>query len=110
MTTSTTFSPQDFLSQYWQRKPVIIKQFLSNFVDPIDEHDLAGLAEESDVDSRLVINGTNGWDVLQGPFSDLNKVCRDSWSLLVQGVDVYNEECSALMDKFNFIPHQSSNN
>lgn len=105
MTTATTFSPQDFLSQYWQRKPVILKEFFTHFVDPVDEHDLAGLAEEPDVDSRLVIKDDNGWDVLQGPFGDLNNVCRDSWSLLVQGVDVYNEECSGLMERFNFIPH-----
>jgi 50S ribosomal protein L16 3-hydroxylase len=43
-----------FLSQYWQKKPLVIKQGFDNFIDPLDEHDLAGLSQEPFIDSRIV--------------------------------------------------------
>jgi 50S ribosomal protein L16 3-hydroxylase len=100
-----TFDPGQFLSQYWQRKPVLIKQLFPRFKDPVDEHDLAGLAEFPEVDSRLVVRDGDQWELHQGPFEDINQLCVSSWSLLVQGVDYYNQSCSDIMDAFGFIPH-----
>lgn len=99
------FSAADFLLHYWQKKPVVIPQGLVDFNDFVDEHDLAGLAMEEDVDSRIVSHGPAGWQVAQGPFEDFDEVCQDQWSLLVQGVDRYIPEASDLMRAFSFIPH-----
>lgn len=46
----------EFLEKYWQKKPVVLKNAFPNFVDPITPDELAGLAMESEVDSRLVSN------------------------------------------------------
>lgn len=44
----------EFIERYWQKRPVVLKRGFSNFVDPISPDELAGLAMENEVDSRLV--------------------------------------------------------
>ena len=99
------FDSDTFLSEYWQQKPVVIKRFFPNFVDPIDENDLAGLAQEAEVDSRIVSNTNGQWDVAQGPIEDFDQVCQGQWTLLVQGVDKYIQDVTPIMTPFNFVPH-----
>ena len=59
-----------FLAEVWQRKPLVIKKGFQDFQDPIDEHDLAGLAQDADIDSRIVSLNNNNWSVEQGPFDE----------------------------------------
>ena len=99
------FDIETFLAEYWQKKPCLIKQFAPNFVDPIDEDDLAGLAQEDDVDSRIVSQEKGTWQVSQGPFTDFEPLCKGSWSLLVQGVDRYISEVDSLSQLVSFIPN-----
>ena len=96
---------QHFISQYWQKKPLVIKQGFDNFIDPLDEHDLAGLSQEPTVDSRVVSQTANTWQVSHGPFEDVNTYCLGAWSLLVQSVDHFIPEADAIMRAFDFIPH-----
>jgi 50S ribosomal protein L16 3-hydroxylase len=94
-----------FLSQYWQKKPLVIKQGFDNFIDPLDEHELAGLSLEASIDSRIVSRTNNTWQVSHGPFEDVNTFCLGAWSLLVQSVDHFIPEADELMRAFDFIPH-----
>jgi 50S ribosomal protein L16 3-hydroxylase len=94
-----------FLGQYWQKKPLVIKQGFNDFIDPLDEHDLAGLSEEPSIDSRIVSKTDNTWQVDHGPFEDVNQYCVGAWSLLVQSVDHFIPEADELMRAFDFIPH-----
>jgi 50S ribosomal protein L16 3-hydroxylase len=94
-----------FLGQYWQKKPLVIKQGFNDFIDPLDEHDLAGLSEEQSIDSRIVSKTDNTWQVDHGPFEDVNQYCVGAWSLLVQSVDHFIPEADELMRAFDFIPH-----
>lgn len=103
------FNSQQFLKECWQKKPCVIKGFVSNFSDPIDENDLAGLAQEPNVDCRIVSkstsNGEQEWQVAQGPFEDFEPLCQGDWSLLVQGVDRYIPEIDHLAKLVHFIPN-----
>ncbi len=99
------FDKADFLANYWQKKPRVIKQGLVNFVDPLDEHILAGLSQEGEVDSRIIHRLDSRWDVAHGPFIDINQHCVGAWTLLVQSVDQYVPEAEALLRSFDFIPH-----
>ena len=102
---SVNFDIDDFLSNYWQKRPVVLRQALSDFSDFLDEHDLAGLSEDDEVDSRIIQNTEGNWHVTQGPFEDFAPLCTGKWTLLVQGVDKYLDEASELMRTFSFIPH-----
>jgi 50S ribosomal protein L16 3-hydroxylase len=100
----TDFDQAHFLNEYWQKKPCIIRGFIDSFTDPIDEHELAGLAQEDEIDSRVVscINGQ--WSAYQGPFDTFDEICTGAWSLLVQGVDRYIDDIDELTQLVNFIP------
>ncbi len=97
-----------FLRDYWQRQPLLIRQGLPGFQCPIDGGDLAGLALEEEVESRLVMgDGREGpWQLRQGPFSetDFTSLPVTPWTLLVQGVDLWVPEIHALVDAFDFLP------
>jgi len=101
----TQFDAATFLAQYWQKKPCVIKQFASDFIDPIDENDLAGLAQEEEVDSRIVSFYKEQWRVATGPFDDFNEHCVGSWTLLAQGVDKYIDEVNHLTQLVDFLPY-----
>lgn len=94
----------DFLQRYWQKRPVIIKRGFKNFVDPLTPDELAGLAMENEVDSRLVSNGEGRWQVSHGPFESYDHLGESHWSLLVQAVDHWHEPSAALMRPFRALP------
>ena len=48
-------SQQTFMEEYWQKKPVLIRQASPNFESPITADELAGLACEEEVNSRIVM-------------------------------------------------------
>lgn len=94
----------DFLQRYWQKRPVIIKRGFPQFIDPISPDELAGLAMENEVDSRLVSHQEGQWQVSHGPFSHFDHLGEHNWSLLVQAVDHWHEPSAALMRPFRQLP------
>ncbi len=96
---------EQFLNEYWQQKPIVLKAALNNFDDPIDANELAGLAMEEVVESRIVTTKNNEWSVKHGPFSDFDNLPEQGWSLLVQGVDRWNPEVFALRNAVKFLPN-----
>lgn len=94
------FSWPEFIRQYWQKKPVYIRQGLKNFQDPITADELAGLALESTVDSRLVSHQNGTWRVEYGPISEYQHRDPKNWTLLVQGVDHWVPDTLPLMQCF----------
>ncbi|MGD8106416.1 JmjC domain-containing protein [Pantoea sp. FN0302] len=94
----------DFLQNYWQKRPVILKRGFKNFIDPISPDELAGLAMENEVDSRLVSQQDGKWQVSHGPFESYDHLGEHNWSLLVQAVNHWHEPAAALMRPFRFLP------
>lgn len=106
MTLSSHFDAADFITHYWQKKPLVIRGLFNDFEDPLDEHELAGLAQEVEVevDSRIVAREGEQWRVEHGPFEHFDDICQGAWSLLVQGVDRFSEPANALIKCFDFLP------
>jgi len=101
------FDVKDFLTNYWQKKPLYIPQLIPDFQDPISPEELAGLAMEADCESRL-LEGTepDSWELSQGPFAEsrFTALPNDGWTLLVQAVDQWNEPVFDLKQLFQFLP------
>lgn len=100
-------SPREFLRDYWQRKPLLIRQAIPNFESPLSADELAGLSLEEEVESRLVIeHGAQPWEMRRGPFSEetFKDLPEKDWTLLVQAVDQFVPEVSALLEQFRFLP------
>ncbi|WP_115720599.1 ribosomal protein uL16 3-hydroxylase [Gallaecimonas mangrovi] len=94
---------QGFLTEYWQKKPCLIKGGIQAFEDPLDANDLAGLAMEAEIESRLVVKNGDKWDVQHGPFENF-PTSETDWTLLVQAVDHWFEQSQDLMSLFDFMP------
>jgi len=106
---NTGLNQQQFLQKYWQKKPLLIRQAFPEFESPISAEELAGLACEPEIESRLIEEyGRDGsaWQVSTGPLtdSDFARLPETHWTLLVQDVDKHLPELQALLDIFNFIP------
>jgi 50S ribosomal protein L16 3-hydroxylase len=99
--------PRQFLEEYWQKKPLLIRAAIPGFTGLLSAEELAGLACEEDVQSRLVTQRQKKWRVEQGPFEEARflKLPEKDWTLLVQGVNHHMPEASALLQQFDFIPH-----
>lgn len=106
------FDIDTFLRDYWQKKPLLIKNAFANWQNPLEPDELAGLACEEEVESRLLTQtqqGKNGegWNLEHGPIpeSRFSKLGNRDWTLLVQAVDHYVPEVAALIEPFRFIPN-----
>jgi 50S ribosomal protein L16 3-hydroxylase len=101
------FDIDGFLSEHWQKKPLLIKNPWKSWSNPLDPDELAGLACEEEVESRLVTQARDTWKLEHGPFreSRFSKLGKKPWTLLVQGVDQYAPEVAALIEPFRFIPN-----
>ncbi|AGA33235.1 transcription factor jumonji jmjC domain-containing protein [Thioalkalivibrio nitratireducens DSM 14787] len=101
-------TPEAFLRDYWQQCPLLIRQAIPGFVNPIDAEDLAGLACEEDVRSRLVIGypDRRDWQVEYGPFRPerFANLPETAWTLLVSEVEQYWPPGPEWLQRFDFIP------
>lgn len=101
----SNFSQAQFLAQYWQKKPVLIKGAFNSFDDPIDANELAGLACEEEIESRIIIKQADNWHVEHGPFDNFEHLSEQDWTLLVQAVDHVSTQTAELIEPFRFIPN-----
>ena len=108
MTLLGEISTKTFLETYWQQQPLLVRDALPNWPSPLSGDELAGLAMEPDVASRMVRGSEDQdpWSVAFGPFeaADFATLPTSNWSLLVQSTDLWVPEIAALKHQFNFLP------
>ena len=97
-----------FLRDYWQKRPLLIRQAFPDFETPVQPEDLAGLACEETALARVISHdrATDGWTVRTGPFQeeDFPGMPDHDWTLLVQDVDKWDPDVRALIQHFDFLP------
>ena len=102
-------SPDVFMKEYWQKKPLLVRQAIPNFKPLLDRGELFELAASEDSQARLVIQKpgeTPAWQFKHGPFERraLPALKRPGWTVLVQGVDLQHDGVHDLMNQFRFVP------
>jgi 50S ribosomal protein L16 3-hydroxylase len=101
-------SVNEFLRDYWQKKPLLIRQAVPGFKGLLDPQQLITLACTDDVQARLVTHQRNKWALRNEPFepADFDGLSKKGkWSVLVQGVNHFLPSGTDLIKQFNFIPH-----
>ncbi len=100
-------SVNEFLRDYWQKKPLLIRQAVPAFGGLLDPQQLIALACNEDVQARLVTQQRGKFALQQAPFEpeDFSRLGKSKWTVLVQGINHYLPEASALLKRFSFIPH-----
>lgn len=97
-------TPKQFLEQYWQKKPLVIRQGFKNFNDLLSPEEIAGLACEDMVESRRVFKENNEWQAEFGPFESYEELGATDWTLIVQALNNWVPEAEELIKCFDFIP------
>ena len=98
-------SAANFMKNYWQKKPLLIRKAVeAGHSCPLPPARLKKLAKQDDVESRLIWQENGQWNMENGPFSRFPKVTEPNWSLLVQSVDLHDDVTAELMQQFRFIP------
>lgn len=100
-------SINDFLRDYWQKKPLLIRQAMPGFTGFLDPEQLKSLSCSADAQARLVTNKRGKWHLHEGPFEAENysALGKTKWTVLVQGVNHILPEAAELLKRFDFIPH-----
>lgn len=99
---------EQFLAEYWQKKPLLVRNTLPEIVGLLEPHDVMELALDENVTARLIKQkdkDPNQWSVKSSPLikADFQKMPK-LWTLLVQAVDHYSFDLAELWKKFPFIP------
>ncbi len=121
-----------FLREHWQKEPLLVRGAFPRFRDPITPDELAGLACEDGVESRIVEShgsgagrvsgasrgssasrassarrGVRPWEVTWGPHEESRfaSLPDHDWTLLVQEVNRWVPEAALLLDRFAFVPN-----
>ncbi|TCH64179.1 cupin domain-containing protein [Acinetobacter sp. ANC 4862] len=99
---------EQFLAEYWQKKPLLVRNALPEIANLLEPNDVMELALDENVSARLIKQkdkDPNQWSVKSSPLTkaDFQKMPK-LWTLLVQAVDHYSFDLAELWKKFPFIP------
>ena len=101
-------SAEQFLRDYWQKKPLLIRNAFPAFASPLQSEDLAGLACEEGALARIVRHDwqADTWQVENGPFPEekFPGMPHQDWTLLVQDMDKWDADVAGLLAHFDFLP------
>ena len=98
---------QRFLDEYWQKKPLLLRQAFPDFDTPLPADELAGLSLEPETTGKLIIQDDLGaYHLEYGPFDEerFTTLTGNQWSLLVTDVEKHIPEFAAFLQPFRFIP------
>ncbi len=97
-----------FLRDYWQKRPLLIRNAFPGFESPISPDDLGALSLEATALSRLILwdRKKDKWAVETGPLPEdrFDRVPERDWTLLVQDVDKWDADVRELVEAFPFLP------
>lgn len=98
-----------FLREHWQKKPLLVRNAFPGFRDPLAPEELAGLACEEGVESRIIRErgGRAPWEVTYGPHpeSRFTSMPARGWTFLVQELNRHVPEAALLLERFAFLPN-----
>jgi len=97
-----------FLQEYWQKKPLLVRNAFPGLESPLSPDELAGLACEEGANARIVFerHAQGHWHVQHGPLQedDFGTLPEKNWTLLVTDVEKHVPAAKRLIDRFRFIP------
>ncbi|HET7060997.1 MAG TPA: cupin domain-containing protein, partial [Nitrosospira sp.] len=100
-------SPKKFLREWWQKKPLLIRQAIPGFTGFLNREQLIELACQDDAHSRVITQAKGKWKVKNGPFRPraFSRLPETQWTLLVQDVNHFIRPARDLLLRFDFIPY-----
>ena len=99
-------TPEIFLRDYWQKKPLLIRGGLPEIVGQLEPDDILELAQTEEVVARLIKqHSEDNWELFTSPLSEEDFTnMPEKWSVLVQNLEQWSPQLGSLWNKFGFIP------
>ena len=102
-------SAQQFLDEYWQKKPLLIRAAFAKKFAPLTKAEIFRLSSYDEAESRLISIAGGRWSLDHGPFlrGTLPALAKDpqaKWTVLIQDTQHFSHEAHALLAHFNFLP------
>ncbi len=100
-------SPETFLRDYWQKKPLLVRNALPGFAGLLAVDELVSLACQDSSQSRLITREDGEWNVQSDMLTvaDFASLDNKQWTLLVHDVNHYLMAARDLLLQFSFIPY-----
>jgi 50S ribosomal protein L16 3-hydroxylase len=98
-----------FMSEYWQKRPCVIRGAVNSTIPEIDADELSGLACENVFQPRIIRKGEgrSDWALEMGPFSEdeLRALpTAGSWCLIMNDLEKHIREVKGLLALFDHFP------
>lgn len=98
-------SPEQFLTEYWQKKPLLIKNGLPQLAEMFEPDDILELAQDEHATARLISQNNGQWSLKTSPFNEQDfSDLPPHWTVLVQNLEQWSPELANLWHAFDFIP------
>lgn len=104
-------TPEQFLAEYWQKKPLLIKQGLPQLIGMFEPEDILGLALDEDAAARLLTQAATKpdnapqWQMKKSPLTEADfEHLPKHWTVLVQNLEQWSPELAQLWQAFGYIP------
>lgn len=101
-----SITPEIFLRDYWQKKPLLIRRGLPEIIGMLEPRDITELAKTEEAVARLIKqHSDDNWELRTSPLSkaDFDNL-PEKWSILVQDMEQWSPLLGNLWSKFAFIP------
>lgn len=96
---------EQFLAEYWQQKPLLIKNGLPQLIGRFEPDDIVALAQDDNATARLISQQDHQWQLQISPFSpDVWQHLPEHWTVLVQNLEQWSPELALLWQAFAFVP------
>ena len=101
----TDITAERFINEYWQKKPLLIKNGLPQLIGMFEPDDIIELAQDEDATARLITQKNNQWSLKTSPFKEKDfKNLPEHWTVLVQNLEQWSPELANLWHAFDFVP------
>ncbi len=98
-------SHQEFLKKYWNKKPLLIKNAVSDAKKIASFSDFFDMGNDEEFLSRLVYEsgGEYPWQAIKGPFKNLNLKKKGLWTLIIHNLELYHPFLFELKKELRFV-------
>jgi len=105
---SSESAAASFVQSYWQRRPAVIRQALSEQQrrEAPSARELLRLVQSDTAETRLITRNGSRWQLDHGPLpaTQVPTLQTAHWTVLVQGVDLILDSARRILDQFRFLP------
>ena len=96
---------EEFLKDFWEKKPYVFRNVIKNPNELIDIDDLKEMASDEFYESRLIKKEMDAWEVKDGPFENMEYADKKkNWTLINHNLDLYLPKVKEVVNNLNFLP------